>query len=81
MKACAVFITSLFLFCVLSSVANSQSNAADSCSTSLQLLNVQVPFDTTSFKCNNVWSSQDYILRVSIYANYVYAYDFLLYIQ
>ncbi|KAL3531017.1 hypothetical protein ACH5RR_010339 [Cinchona calisaya] len=51
--------TSIFIFGILFSNVNSQ----DSCSRDLGLLNSQLPFNTTSFNCNPVWSSQSFILR------------------
>ncbi|KAM7501668.1 hypothetical protein LguiB_000572 [Lonicera macranthoides] len=62
MKEPLVFIA-LFCFSVLCSHVNSQ--AADSCSSNLNNLNVQLPFDASSFTCQTVWASQSFILRYS----------------
>lgn len=84
MKEPLVFIA-LFCFSVLCSRVNSQ--AADSCSSNLNNLNVQLPFDTSSFTCQTVWASQSFILRVSssllntsIYI-YIYVYTDIIFIH
>lgn len=60
MKAFIGFIT-IFIF-GLSATVNSQT---DSCSSTLNLQNVNLPFDAASLNCLAVWDAHNYILRVS----------------
>ncbi|XP_027113705.1 cytochrome b561 and DOMON domain-containing protein At3g07570 [Coffea arabica] len=63
MKTCSIFIAAtIFMLGILFSRVNSQA-VADSCSSNIDLVNVQLPFDTTSFNCNPVWSPHGFILR------------------
>lgn len=60
MKAFIGFII-VFIF-GLSATVNSQT---DSCSSTLNLQNVNLPFDAASLNCLAVWDAHNYILRVS----------------
>ncbi|XP_050366367.1 cytochrome b561 and DOMON domain-containing protein At3g07570 [Argentina anserina] len=57
-----VFTTITIIIFGFSAIVNSQT---DSCSSSLNLQSVTLPFDATSLHCHAVWDSQNYILRYS----------------
>ncbi|KAK9903634.1 hypothetical protein M0R45_001113 [Rubus argutus] len=57
-----VFITITIAIFGLSATVNSQT---DACSSSLNLQNVNLPFDAASLNCLAVWDSHNYILRYS----------------
>ncbi|KAM5562879.1 cytochrome b561 and DOMON domain-containing protein [Rosa sericea] len=57
-----VFITIAITIFGLPAIVNSQT---DTCSSSLKLQSVNLPFDAASLNCHAVWDSQGYILRYS----------------
>ncbi|CAL2279988.1 unnamed protein product [Prunus armeniaca] len=57
-----IFILIITTIFGLSAKVNSET---DSCSSSLNLQNVNLPFDTASLHCLSVWDAHNYILRYS----------------